>query len=110
MIFLLRRVAIAAIGIEAPFHGPFSSPSREENELGVVLPLSKAAREHLLDVSDGDGRVLLNLVEQISSWNLVQEIDLKILQNGLNKRATAYDKAGEYHYNLISALHKSVLK
>jgi len=50
----------------------------------------------------------LNLVEQISSWNLVQEIDLKILQNGLNKRATAYDKAGEYHYNLISALHKSV--
>ena len=81
---------------------------RAENELGVVLPLSKAAREHLLDISDGDGRVLLNLVEQISSWNLVQEIDLKMLQNGLNKRATAYDKAGEHHYNLISALHKSV--
>ena len=81
---------------------------RAENELGVVLPLSKVAREHLLDISDGDGRVLLNLVEQISSWNLVQEIDLKMLQNGLNKRATAYDKAGEHHYNLISALHKSV--
>ena len=81
---------------------------RAENELGKDLLLEKPAREFLLHMADGDGRVLLNLIEQISSWNLKQKISINFLQNGLNKRPSLYDKSGENHYNLISALHKSV--
>ena len=81
---------------------------RAERELGKDLLLEKPAREFLLHMADGDGRVLLNLIEQISSWNLKQKISINFLQNGLNKRPSLYDKSGENHYNLISALHKSV--
>jgi putative ATPase len=81
---------------------------RAEHELGARLPLTAEAREQLLEMADGDGRALLNLVEQIAAWRLDKPIDAQELGHRLMKRAAQYDKSGDAHYNLISALHKSV--
>ena len=81
---------------------------RAEMELGRVLPLTGEAREALLDMADGDGRALLNLIEQVSAWRLDKAMDRDQLATRLMRRAAKYDKSGEEHYNLISALHKSV--
>ena len=81
---------------------------RAEIELGRTLPLDAAARDNLLDMADGDGRALLNLVEQVMAWNVDQPLDSPALGQRLMKRAAQYDKSGDAHYNLISALHKSV--
>jgi putative ATPase len=81
---------------------------RAEQDLGRPLPLTAEAREQLLEMADGDGRALLNLIEQVAAWTLAAPLDPVALGRRLMKRATAYDKAGDQHYNLISALHKSV--
>jgi putative ATPase len=81
---------------------------RAEKELGRRLPLDGPAREALLEMADGDGRALLNLIEQVVSWNLKAPLDAKALGARLRRRAAMYDKSGDGHYNLISALHKSV--
>ncbi len=81
---------------------------RAERELDCILPLTKSARAHLLEIADGDGRALLNLIEQIVAWNLDKEIDTPVLSKRLARRAKSYDKKGDAHYNLISALHKSI--
>ena len=81
---------------------------RAEGELGVALPLDGPAREALLEMADGDGRALLNLVEQVTAWGVEGKLDKTALAARLMKRAAQYDKSGDAHYNLISALHKSV--
>ncbi|KAA9010638.1 replication-associated recombination protein A [Histidinibacterium aquaticum] len=81
---------------------------RAEAELGRALPLDGEAREALLEMADGDGRALLNLVEQVMGWKVEGKLDTGGLQTRLTRRAAQYDKSGEAHYNLISALHKSV--
>jgi len=81
---------------------------RAEEELDASLPLVPAARQALLDMADGDGRALLNLIEQIAAWKLDAPLDTIALGKRLSKRAAQYDKGGDEHYNLISALHKSV--
>ena len=81
---------------------------RAEQELAHRLPLTGEAREQLLEMADGDGRALLNLVEQVAAWRVDAPLDPVALGKRLMKRATAYDKSGDQHYNLISALHKSV--
>lgn len=81
---------------------------RAEQDLGRALPLTGDAREALLDMADGDGRALLNLIEQVAAWTLPKPLDRAALATRLMRRAAKYDKAGEEHYNLISALHKSV--
>jgi putative ATPase len=81
---------------------------RAEQEMGRALPLTGEAREALLEMADGDGRALLNLIEQVSAWTLKQPLDRAALAARLMRRAAKYDKLGEEHYNLISALHKSV--
>ncbi|MDO6478654.1 replication-associated recombination protein A [Shimia thalassica] len=81
---------------------------RSEKELNRNLPLDGAAREALLEMADGDGRALLNLIEQIAAWKVEGKLDTDALSKRLMKRAAKYDKGGEEHYNLISALHKSV--
>ncbi len=81
---------------------------RAEKELGAALPLKGPAREALLEMADGDGRALLNLIEQVTAWKLTEPIDAEVLAKRLMRRAAKYDKSGEEHYNLISALHKSV--
>ena len=59
-------------------------------------------------MADGDGRALLNLIEQIAAWKTDKKLDRDALSARLMKRAAQYDKSGDAHYNLISALHKSV--
>ncbi|NHQ75120.1 replication-associated recombination protein A [Roseovarius gahaiensis] len=81
---------------------------RAEAELGQPLPLDGHAREALLEMADGDGRALLNLIEQVSAWTVDGKLDARALGQRLMRRAAKYDKGGDEHYNLISALHKSV--
>ncbi|GAA5073793.1 replication-associated recombination protein A [Maritalea mobilis] len=81
---------------------------RAELELGKTLPLTPEARHALRDMADGDGRALLNLVEQVAAWDTGAPLDTSALAHRLQRRAAQYDKSGEAHYNLISALHKSV--
>ena len=82
--------------------------TRAETELHRDLPLAPDARQALKDMADGDGRALLNLVEQVAAWKVPAPLDREALSNRLMRRAAKYDKSGEEHYNLISALHKSV--
>ncbi len=81
---------------------------RAEKELDRNLPLTGEAREALLEMADGDGRALLNLIEQVAAWKVDKKLDPEGLSTRLMRRAAKYDKGGEEHYNLISALHKSV--
>ena len=81
---------------------------RAEQELGKALPLDGPAREALLEMADGDGRALLNLIEQVAAWKVEGKLSTDQLGTRLMKRAVNYDKSGDEHYNLISALHKSV--
>ncbi|MEM6373147.1 MAG: replication-associated recombination protein A [Pseudomonadota bacterium] len=81
---------------------------RAEHELGRVLPLDPPARAALLEMADGDGRALLNLIEQVAAWRVDGTLDAQTLASRLMRRAAQYDKSGDAHYNLISALHKSV--
>lgn len=82
--------------------------ARAEGALGRSLPLTTDARAALIEMADGDGRALLNLVEQVAGWPETPPIDTPALSARLMRRAALYDKSGEAHYNLISALHKSV--
>ena len=81
---------------------------RAEKELARALPLTGEAREAMIDMADGDGRACLNLIEQVAAWKLDKPLGRDQLATRLMRRATKYDKSGEEHYNLISALHKSV--
>ena len=81
---------------------------RAESQIGKPLPLDGSARDALLNMADGDGRALLNLIEQIAAWDQSRTYGVDDLIARLMKRATKYDKSGDEHYNLISALHKSV--
>ena len=72
-----------------------------------VLPLTPEARQLVILWSQGDGRYLYNLIENIRSTS-EQLLDEQGLQKILQKKSALYDKAGDQHYNLISALHKSV--
>ena len=82
--------------------------ARAEGELGRDLPLTPEARAALIGMADGDGRAMLNLVEQVASWTVDAPLDIDGLAKRLQRRAAKYDKSGDEHYNLISALHKSV--
>lgn len=70
------------------------------------LPLCKDAIAYLIQLTHGDGRYLLNLIETVASFK--KTLDLKELQEVLREKAPLFDKDTDQHYNLISALHKSV--
>ena len=76
--------------------------------LGSEINLDLDAEIELLKIADGDGRALLNLIENIISWEISNPLTVKDLSVRLSKRLKKYDKKGEEHYNLISALHKSI--
>lgn len=87
--------------------------ARAEKLLGAELPVTKEAREALLAMADGDGRYLLTMIEFI--WDATASgaaearlLDVEALAKLLQQRPPVYDKAQESHYNLISALHKSM--
>ncbi|MDP6953599.1 MAG: replication-associated recombination protein A, partial [Alphaproteobacteria bacterium] len=75
---------------------------------GAPLPLADDARTALLAMADGDGRALLNMVEAVSQVEPEAPLDAAALSRVVQQRAPVYDKAQEGHYNLISALHKSL--
>ena len=81
---------------------------RAEGEVGRGLPLDPDSRAALRAMADGDGRYLLNLVEQVAALPAEPVLDTGALAALVQKRAPVYDKAQEGHYNLISALHKAV--
>jgi putative ATPase len=72
------------------------------------LPLDDDARASLKAMADGDGRFLLNLVEEVLALKTMKPLTTADLARTVQKRAPIYDKGREGHYNLISALHKSV--
>ncbi len=81
---------------------------RAEKHIGDPLPLDADARTALKAMADGDGRFLLNLVEEIQAQTPTKPLTTADLARSVQKRAPIYDKGREGHYNLISALHKSV--
>ncbi|MBX3577808.1 MAG: replication-associated recombination protein A [Rhizobiaceae bacterium] len=83
--------------------------SRAEEMEGRALPLDVEARGSLLRMADGDGRAALTLAEEV--WRAARPgevFDAEGLQRVVQRRAPIYDKGQDGHYNLISALHKSV--
>ncbi len=81
---------------------------RAEALEGRALPLTKDARDALVMSADGDGRFLLNQVETLFSIQIDEPLDTEALRDLLHRRVAVYDKDREGHYNLISALHKSL--
>ncbi len=81
---------------------------RAERDKGKALPLREDARAAVAAMADGDGRYLLNLVEELFALEVEDLLDSAALAEVIQKRAPIYDKAQEGHYNLISALHKSL--
>jgi len=98
-VFVLRRLEDASLDILI---------ARAEHALQRKLPLDDAARDALKAMADGDGRFLINLAEELAALPQGARLDTAGLSAAVEKRAPLYDKAQEGHYNLISALHKSV--
>jgi putative ATPase len=99
-VLVLRRLDDAALELLL---------ARAEAEIGRPLPLSEEARGTLRAMADGDGRYLLNMAEQVAALPAeTPPMDAADLSTLLARRAALYDKDREEHYNLISALHKSL--
>jgi putative ATPase len=81
---------------------------RAEAHYGHSLPLTEDARASLRAMADGDGRYLLNLTEELATMSPSAPLDTTALVAAVQKRAPLYDKSREEHYNIISALHKSI--
>ncbi|MBI1341111.1 AAA family ATPase [bacterium] len=80
---------------------------RSEAHFGRSAPLTEEGKRVLYSLADGDGRYFLNLVEEVFAWD-GPPMGPDELQRILTKRSAAYDRDREEHYNLISALHKSI--
>jgi putative ATPase len=98
-VFVLRRLGDADLE---------TLLERAERHLGHALPLAPEGRAALKAMADGDGRFLLNLVEEIASLPAGNPLGARDLARLVQRRAPLYDKAQEGHYNLISALHKAL--
>jgi putative ATPase len=81
---------------------------RAEAHYGEKFKLTDDARATLRAMADGDGRYLLNLAEELGALKTAKPLDTAALVAAVQKRAPLYDKSREEHYNLISALHKSI--
>lgn len=97
-VLILHRLDVAALD---------ALLARAETLAGP-LPLTKVARQALIASADGDGRFLLNQVETLYAANLADPLDPSALGQFLQRRVAVYDKDRDGHYNLISALHKSL--
>jgi putative ATPase len=98
-VYVLKRLDDAALELLL---------SRAEAFEGRPLPLTPPAREALKAMADGDGRYVLTLAETLFAVGGETPLDPAALAGVLQKRSPAYDKDREEHYNLISALHKSI--
>jgi putative ATPase len=81
---------------------------RAEAHYGEPLKLAPDARESLRAMADGDGRYLLNLAEEVANLKIAKPLDPAGLMAAVQRRMPLYDKSREEHYNIISALHKSI--
>lgn len=104
---LLSRMHVYTLNRLEPLHLE-ELLKRAENEENRNLPLTSEARETLTFMADGDGRAILNLADTLFHFETPQPLDSQSLRQILQKRAPLYDKGQEGHYNLISALHKSL--
>ncbi|MDW2975324.1 MAG: replication-associated recombination protein A [Alphaproteobacteria bacterium] len=82
--------------------------ARAESFMNKKLPLENTAKIHLAQMADGDARFLLNTVEYLFNANFKEPLSPVALDNAIQKRAPLSDKQGDEHYNLISAVHKSL--
>ena len=82
--------------------------TRSEEFLDKKLPLTNDARTHLAMMADGDARFLLNTIEYLTTAKFKDDLTPDALDNVIQKRAPMSDKTGDEHYNLISAVHKSL--
>ncbi len=98
-VFVLKRLDDAALE---------ELLARAEAHEGRPLPLELQARQALVALADGDGRYVLSLAETLYNIAPAEPLDTQGLGRVLQKRSPAYDKDREEHYNLISALHKSI--
>ena len=98
-VLILHRLDAAALG---------ELLDRAEGVEGRPLPVTPDARAALVASADGDGRFLLNQAETLWSVDLSEPLDPAALGAFLQRRVAVYDKDREGHYNLISALHKSL--
>ena len=82
---------------------------KAESLMNKKIPLDEVGKQYLKDLADGDGRYFINLIESVFQYALPDEIlDKEALEQLLQRRLPNYDKDREGHYNLISALHKSL--
>ncbi|MDD3183260.1 MAG: replication-associated recombination protein A [Alphaproteobacteria bacterium] len=98
-VFVLNRLDHAAIELLL---------QRAEALEKRALPVTQEAREALSEMADGDGRYALVMAESLLHHDVVEPLDAQALSTFVQKRMPLYDKAQEGHYNLISALHKSL--
>ena len=98
-VLVLHRLDAAALG---------ELLTRAEASEDRALPLTPDARDALIASADGDGRFLLNQAETLFSVDIAAPLDPQALAALLHRRMPVYDKDREGHYNLISALHKSL--
>jgi putative ATPase len=99
-VFVLKRLDSAAL---------MQLIDRAEALIGRKLPLDEDGRQALIAMADGDGRYLLNMVEEVAALpEDTLPLDPARLAAQIQRRAPLYDKAQDSHYNLISALHKSL--
>jgi putative ATPase len=98
-VFVLKRLDEAAME---------SLLAKAETFEGRLLPLAPEARTAMIAMADGDGRYVLSLAETLFNIASAKPLSPREMASVLQKRSPAYDKDREEHYNLISALHKSV--
>ncbi|MCX7994367.1 MAG: replication-associated recombination protein A [candidate division WOR-3 bacterium] len=107
---LLSRVKVYMLNplsfedIKKIIHRALTSPKGLDNKYEIT----EEAVNFIANISDGDARVALNAIELCAFSAKEGKIDLKLAEEVVQKKALRYDKAGEEHYNLISALHKSL--
>ena len=82
--------------------------ARAESHYGYALPLTDDAKQALYTMADGDGRYMLNLAEELYRIDPQEQVDVVALSKMVQQRVAVYDKNQDSHYNLISALHKSL--
>ena len=98
-VMILRRLDEAALA---------GLLERAEAMAGRALPVTEEGRASLIAMADGDGRALLNLAEEVFALSPAAPLGPAEIGAALTRRAAVYDKSGDGHYGLISALHKSV--
>lgn len=103
---LLSRLRVFTLNA-LPYKALAQILNRAQREKGS-LPLEPESQELLIQMAHGDGRYLLNLIENLQLLTIEKPLNPEELKKVLQKRAALFDRGGDGHYNLISALHKSI--